>query len=73
MEERCDGKVHCQDGSDEDDCTLVMLDPGYSKVVVPTGPDGLLHLTLDLVIRNRVVLVYHVTLITISIQGNCSD
>ena len=52
MKERCDSKVQCGDGSDEESCTLVRLDAGYNKVVVPTGPDGLLRLTLDIFIRN---------------------
>ena len=37
----------------EQGCTPVTLDPGYSKVVVPTGSDGLLHLTVDIFIRNN--------------------
>ena len=32
------------------------LDPGYSKVVVPTGPEGLLYLTVDIFIRNNTLL-----------------
>ena len=52
MKERCDSKVQCGDGSDEEACTLVSLNPGYSNVVVPTGPDGLLHIAMDIFIRN---------------------
>ena len=55
MKARCDSKVHCGDGSDEKACTLVSLDPGYSNVVVPTGPDGLLHITVDIFIRNNIM------------------
>ena len=56
MKERCDRKIQCGDGSDEKDCTLVRLDAGYSKVVVPSGPDGRLHLTVDLLIRETTKL-----------------
>ena len=55
MKPRCDRKVQCRDGSDEKACTLVRLDPGYSNVVVPTGPDGLLHITVDIFIRNNIL------------------
>ena len=31
MEQRCDTVSHCRDGSDEQDCTLLVLDHGYNK------------------------------------------
>ena len=55
MKERCDSKVQCGDGSDEKACILVSLDPGYSNVVLPKGPDGLLHLTMDIFVRNNII------------------
>ena len=53
MKDRCDSKVQCQDGSDEAECVLVKLDPGYSNVVIPTTPDGRLNLTIDIFIRKH--------------------
>ena len=57
MKARCDSKVQCGDGSDEESCSLVSLNPGYSNVVVPTGPDGRVHLTMDIFIRDNVLSV----------------
>ena len=35
MEERCDQRVNCRDQSDENDCSLLVLKPGYKKKVAP--------------------------------------
>ena len=35
MEERCDQIMHCRDKSDENDCSLLVLERGYNKKVAP--------------------------------------
>ena len=35
MEERCDGKPDCQNGSDEEECDVIITFAGYNKFLVP--------------------------------------
>ena len=35
MNKRCNGKLECKDGSDEDNCDLVVFNNGYNKYLVP--------------------------------------
>ena len=35
MTERCDQIIQCQDKSDEDDCSLLVFEESYNKLVAP--------------------------------------
>ena len=37
--------------SDEKECTIVVPDVGYNKVIVPTGPSGHIDIITDILIR----------------------
>ena len=40
METRCDGKVNCEDTSDEEDCTLAVILPSYNREMNPPPTKG---------------------------------
>ena len=54
MEERCDGKVDCQSGSDEEECNLIKTFSGYNKFLVPPpmGTDTTLIMNVTIYIED---------------------
>ena len=53
MENRCDGKAHCKDSSDEAKCNILDHGIGYDKLIVPVDKDtGKLEITISVDILN---------------------
>ena len=45
--------MECEDGSDEQDCDMVVMRPGYNKLLTPVSADGasslLVNVSLDII------------------------
>ena len=53
MENRCDGKAHCKDSSDEAKCHILDHGIGYDKLIAPVDKDtGKIEITISVDILN---------------------